>query len=102
MRFVKCISPALYAMPAFDLYDLQLMNLLQEDGRMPNAELARRVGMAPSAVLERVRKLEEREVIKGYEARMDPKQIGLGLTAFIFVRANASEVGAKLVELPEI
>ncbi len=92
-------------MSGFDAYDVQLMELLQEDGRIANAELARRIGMAPSAVLERVRKLEERGAIKSFEARLDPKQIELGLTAFTLVRANwldSSQQAHDLAAIPEV
>ena len=73
--------------------DRRILSLLQQDARLPNAEIARRVGMAPSATLERLRKLEERGVIRGYEVRLDPRKLGLGLTAFIFVRAQGSKSG---------
>lgn len=89
-----------------DLTDLRLLDLLQHDARTSNAELARTVGMAPSAVLERVRKLEERRLIRGYEARLDPKVLGAGLLAFIFVRADEA-VGVRtttdrLALIPEV
>ena len=58
---------------------------LQANGRITNAELARRNGLAPSSMLERVRKLEERGVVAGYETRLDPRSLNLGLLAFIFV-----------------
>lgn len=71
-----------------DEMDRRILSLLQQDARLPNAEIARRVGMAPSATLERLRKLEERGVIVGYEVRLDPRKLGLGVTAFIFVKAQ--------------
>jgi Lrp/AsnC family leucine-responsive transcriptional regulator len=71
-----------------DEMDRRILFLLQQDARLPNAEIARRVGMAPSATLERLRKLEERGVIQGYEVRLDPRKLGLGLTAFVFVKAQ--------------
>src|SRR4051794_33497510 len=73
---------------SLDAVDRQILELLQTDGRMANAEIARRLGMAPSAIFDRIRKLEERRVITGYEARVDARAIGLGLTAFIAVRAD--------------
>lgn len=89
-----------------DATDRELLRLLQENARTANAELARRVGMAPSAVLERVRKLEERGVIRGYAARIEPRALGLGLTAFLFVRAEervgAPETAELLAALPEV
>lgn len=71
-----------------DEIDLKILTILQENARIANAEIARQVGMAPSAVLERVRKLEERGVIEGYAARVRPDAFGLELTAFVYVRAD--------------
>lgn len=72
---------------AVDDIDQRILALLQENARVSNADIAREVGMAPSATLERVRKLEERGLLLGYEARLDPALLGRGLTAFIFVRS---------------
>ena len=55
-----------------DEIDHRILEILQEKARVPNAEVARQVGMAPSAVLERIRKLEERGFIEGYEVRLNP------------------------------
>lgn len=89
-----------------DSIDRQILAILQENARTSNAEIARRVGMAPSAILERVRKLEDRGVIEGYTARLSPKALGLGLVAYVFVRADESpgeaEVGEILAEIPEV
>jgi Lrp/AsnC family leucine-responsive transcriptional regulator len=88
-----------------DEMDRRILSLLQQDARLPNAEIARRVGMAASATLERLRKLEERGVIQGYECRVDPKKLGLGLTAFIFVRSHDGgdhETGERLKQNPNV
>jgi Lrp/AsnC family leucine-responsive transcriptional regulator len=86
--------------------DRNILNILQADARISNAEVARQVGMAPSAVFERIRKLEERGVIQGYTARIDPSAVGLGLLAFVFVRAEeglgAPEAERRLAEIPEV
>ena len=76
-----------------DAIDLRILSLLQKDGRMTNAEIARRVDRAPSAVYERIKGLEEDGVIRGYTARIDPKAVGAGLLAFVAVRS--SEVGPE-------
>ena len=68
--------------------DMRILRILQDNARISNADIARDVGMAPSATLERVRKLEERGLLKGYEARLDPVLLGRGLTVFVFVRTN--------------
>jgi len=89
-----------------DPIDLEILRLLQTDGRISNAELARAVGLAPSAVLERVRKLEARGTILGYSAQLDPRPFGLGLVAFVFVRAEepigAMDAGKRLAEIPGV
>lgn len=89
-----------------DDLDLKILNILQDDGKVSNAEIARKVGKAPSAVLERVRKLRRNGIIKGYECIVDHKVLGRGLTAFTSIRVEegvgATEVGEKLSELPEV
>jgi len=85
-----------------DDIDLQILNILQEKARIPNAEVARQVGMAPSAVLERIRKLEERGIIEGYEVRLNPGPFGQGLTAFVTVAASRAGNGRLAGELAAI
>ena len=86
--------------------DLQILALLQADARTSNAEIARRLGIAPSAVLERIRKLERRGVLLGYSARVDPRAIGRELLAFVFVQADESpggeDLGRILAAIPEV
>jgi Lrp/AsnC family transcriptional regulator, leucine-responsive regulatory protein len=90
----------------YDGIDLQILNILQHDARTPNVEIARQLGMAPSAILERIRKLEARGVITGYEARLAPRALQQGLLAFIFVNADErygqQEVGRQLAAIPEV
>ncbi|MDQ6786174.1 MAG: Lrp/AsnC family transcriptional regulator [Acidobacteriota bacterium] len=83
--------------------DTKILNIIQKDARIANAEIARQVGLAPSAVLERIRKLEERGVIRGYAAEIDAAQIGFGLTAFVFVRTSfCGSIGSVLAKIPEV
>ncbi len=84
--------------------DTKILNIIQQDARISNAEIARQVGLAPSAVLERIRKLEERGVIRGYAAEIDAAQVGYGLTAFVSVRTSfcGSTVGEALAQIPEV
>ena len=93
-------------MRTIDGIDLKILDILQENARLSNAEIARRVGMAPSAVFERIRKLEERGVIAGYRPRLQAKALGLGLVAFVFVRADErlgeKTAGEALAALPEV
>lgn len=89
-----------------DEVDNCILNILQTDARATNAEIARQVGMAPSAIFERIRKLEARGVVRGYEARLEPSTVGAGLLAFIFVRAHEKvgslHTGTILAEIPEV
>jgi len=85
-----------------DDIDLQILNILQDKARIPNAEVARQVGMAPSAVLERIRKLEERGIIEGYEVRLNPEPFGQGLTAFVTVAASRAGNGKLAGELAAV
>jgi len=64
-----------------------IISLLANDGRMSFTELARRTGLSVSAAQQRVRRLEERGVIKGYTAVISPEEIGLPLTAFVSIKA---------------
>src|SRR5262245_65254906 len=75
-------------MDALDDTDLQILRILQDDGRVSNAELAQRVQLAPPTVLRRVKLLEERGYIKGYTALIDPLKLDLTVTAFIFVDSS--------------
>jgi Lrp/AsnC family transcriptional regulator, leucine-responsive regulatory protein len=87
-----------------DGFDKAILNILQKDGRTSNADIARQVSLAPSAVLERIRKLEERGVIRGYSADLDAKAMGYGLSAIIAVRTSecGEGVGELLSEIPEV
>ncbi|HEX9149355.1 MAG TPA: Lrp/AsnC family transcriptional regulator [Thermoanaerobaculia bacterium] len=86
--------------------DRQILTILQKNARTSNAEVARQVGLAPSAVFERIRKLEERGVLRSYGAQIDPRAVGLPLVAFTFVRSNdrpgGIQTAEKLAEIPEV
>jgi Lrp/AsnC family leucine-responsive transcriptional regulator len=86
--------------------DAHILTILQRNSRTSNAEIARQVGLAPSAVFERIRKLEEKGIVQGYTARIDPHAVGLGLVAFTFVRSNDRPGGIRtaelLAEIPEV
>jgi Lrp/AsnC family leucine-responsive transcriptional regulator len=76
-------------MTDLDPTDLQILQLLQDDGRITHAEIAQRVGLTAPTVLRRVRLLEERGFIRGYTALLDPLALGLTVTAFTFVESQA-------------
>ena len=65
--------------------DREILSILLEDAAISKAEIARRVGLAASAVSERVRRMEGDDIIRGYEIRLDPDALGKPLLAFVFV-----------------
>jgi len=89
-----------------DEIDATILNKLQSNGRMSNVEIAREVGLAPSAVLERIRKLEQSGAIKGYSALVDPRVLGHGMLAFIAVRTadqpGEDRIARTLARMPEV
>jgi Lrp/AsnC family leucine-responsive transcriptional regulator len=95
-----------YIYRMIDAIDAEILKILQSNARTSNAEIARQVDLAPSAVFERIRKLEERGVIEGYHARVKPKEVDLPLLAFVFVRADdkpgADRTSARIAEIPEV
>ncbi|MGD2270562.1 MAG: Lrp/AsnC family transcriptional regulator, partial [Desulfobacterales bacterium] len=74
-----------------DNLDLRILEILQNNGRKKNAELARELGIPPSTMLERIRRLEESGVLRGYRASLDPNLLGLGIQAFISVILSRHE-----------
>lgn len=88
-----------------DAISLEILKILQEKARIPNVEVSRQVGLAPSAVLERIRKLEKQGIIDGYEVRLNPERFNCSQVSFIHVTSRASEtqkVGEILSAIPEI
>lgn len=87
-----------------DAIDTEILTIIQRDARISNAEIARQIDLAPSAVLERLRKLEDRGVIQGYSTRIDPRQVGMSLTVFISVRTSECGGGVEeaLAAIPEV
>lgn len=89
-----------------DALDRTILRLLAGDGRMSIADLARATGLSTSAAHQRVRRLESRGVITGYRAVLDPRQIGLPVTALIALTpldpAAPDDIPEHVAEIPEI
>jgi Lrp/AsnC family transcriptional regulator, leucine-responsive regulatory protein len=86
--------------------DRQILRLLAQDGRMSFTDLGRATGLSTSAVHQRVRRLEQRGVIRGYTAVVDAEALGLPLTAFVSVTpldpAAPDDVPERLTDIPQI
>jgi Lrp/AsnC family transcriptional regulator, leucine-responsive regulatory protein len=95
-------------MTSLDPTDRKILSILQIEGRLSNAELARRIGLTPPPTLERVKRLEREGVIRGYAARLDGPSLGLGLTVFASVSLAMHQLGAveefeaAVRDLPEV
>jgi Lrp/AsnC family leucine-responsive transcriptional regulator len=74
------------AEPFLDRTDLRILEVLQREGRITNAELAERVNLSPSPCLRRLQRLEAERVITGYSAQVDPRAVGLGMRAIVRVQ----------------
>ncbi|MEF8728962.1 MAG: Lrp/AsnC family transcriptional regulator [Accumulibacter sp.] len=91
-----------------DRFDRRILQVLQEDGRISNQDLAERIGLSPSPCLRRVRALEEAGAIVGYRALVDPRALGLSLMALIHISMDEhtperfSQLEAAIREIPEI
>ena len=91
---------------SLDNIDLRILSLIQPNALLTNSELAKTIGMAPSAVLERIKKLEQKGVIEGYPARIRPEALDLKLLAFIFIKSSEGpgnvDVASQLKKIPEV
>jgi Lrp/AsnC family leucine-responsive transcriptional regulator len=91
-----------------DRYDYHILQLLQQDGRMSNQDLAERIGLSTSPCLRRVRALEESGIITGYRALLDAKALGLSLMALIHISMDQhtperfDNFELRVSEIPEV
>lgn len=89
-----------------DHIDLQIIRIMQDNARTNNADIARELGMAPSAILERVKKLEQKDVILQYNARINPIALDQKMLSFIFIKSQdiigEQKIGLILAEIPEV
>lgn len=91
-----------------DNIDKQIIEILQQEGRIANNELAKRIGLTTTPTLERVRRLEREGVVEGYSAHINKEKVGKGFTAFVTVTLSVHQLNlleeftAAIQEIPEI
>lgn len=91
-----------------DNYDLQMLRILQTEGRISNQELADRISLTPSPCLRRLHALEDAGLITGYRAILDAKKLGLSLMALILISMDKhtperlDNFEAKVVDIPDV
>lgn len=86
-------------MTSLDPIDLQILDLLQRDAHMTNAQVAEAVGLTAPSVFERVRKLEQRGVIRGYTIRVDPAALDKTVTAFVRLTVAYDEKQPRVAQV---
>ena len=99
-------APLAYDVRVVDEKDLEIVRALQKDARATYADIAREVGLSPSSVHDRVRKLEDSGIIKAYRAEVDPQALGLYVTALVSVMPldpkQPDDLPARVEAFPEI
>jgi len=91
-----------------DRFDRKILNVLQQEGRISNQDLAERIGLSPSPCLRRVRALEESGIISGYRAHLEMGKLGLSLMALIHISMDRhtperfANFEGKISDLPEV
>lgn len=91
-----------------DNYDIQMLRVLQTEGRISNQDLASRIGLSPSPCLRRLNALEESGLITGYRAMIDAKKLGLSLMALIHISMDKhtperfNNFETKIAAIPEV
>jgi len=89
-----------------DEKSLEILKILQEKARIPNVDISRQVGLAASAVLERIRKLEKQGFIDGYEVRLNPERFRKSLISFVRIyldqTADLDEIANLLGQIEEV
>src|SRR5262245_9322897 len=81
-----------------DAVNLRILSELQENPRLTMSELGRRVGLSAPAVTERVRRLEELKIIRGYRLDINPTALGLPIAAYVRIRPNPGQL-PRIAEL---
>lgn len=75
-----------------DLIDKKILEILQKDGKITNAQLSKDIGLSPAPTLERVKKLETSGLIKSYHAELDKEKIGIGVTVFVLISLSSHKL----------
>lgn len=88
-----------------DKIDRKILEILQNNGRITNAQLSKEIGLSPAPTLERVKKLENSGIIKSYHAKLDMEKIGLGVSTFVHVSLkghNKENIDVFIKEINQI
>lgn len=107
MRTLRQNRSALPA-PALDRFDLAILEVLRQNARATNVEIAEKVNLSEAPCLRRIRRLEAEGVIEGYSVRLNPEAVGIGFVAYVtlvldyLTASTAEEFAERMCEIPEI
>ncbi|MFZ5968798.1 MAG: Lrp/AsnC family transcriptional regulator [Bacillota bacterium] len=88
-----------------DKYDLAIIDELQKNGKISIVELGKQIGLSTSATSERIKKLEQEDIIQGYRAIINADKIGIDITAFVTIQTgnmSIHEMSKMLASIPQI
>ena len=91
-----------------DQIDRKVLEILQTNAKITNAQLSKEIGLSPAPTLERVKKLEQSGIIKSYHAQLEPEKVGLGVSTFVQIslvghrKAVTESVVEKIHAIPEV
>jgi Lrp/AsnC family transcriptional regulator, leucine-responsive regulatory protein len=85
-----------------DKIDLRILRILQENSKITNLDLSKKIGLSPAPTLERVKKLEQSDIIESYHAKVNPSQIGLNVRTFVLVNLQWKKENALASFLEKI
>lgn len=85
-----------------DKIDLKILRILQENSKITNLDLSKKIGLSPAPTLERVKKLEQSDIIESYHAKVNPQQMGLNVRTFVLVNLQWKKENALASFLEKI
>lgn len=91
-----------------DKIDKNILEILQKNGNITNSQLSKEIGLSPAPTLERVKKLEQSNILKSYHAKLNTQTLGLGVMVFVSISLSSHKVGKlesfvkKITDIPEV
>jgi len=89
-----------------DIKDLEILNIIQNNAKSTNPATGKQVGLTPSAVFERIRKLEAQGIIHSYHTKLNPRKLGFGVLAFVFLKVSIGDaeidIDKALAQIDEV
>jgi Lrp/AsnC family leucine-responsive transcriptional regulator len=107
-RYINHSHREMSAIIKLDQIDRKVLEILQTNAKITNAQLSKEIGLSPAPTLERVKKLEQSGIIKSYHAQLEPEKVGLGVSTFVQIslvghrKAVTESFVEKIHAIPEV